>query len=103
MKSLMNDERPQDFAVLAIQEPRVWESTGKVLTAPMGHSRWTRVVPIAWRQGRWGIRSMLWVNRDMEAELVPVPSSDLTAVTVRLPRPGPDGSSRLGLYARAGT
>jgi hypothetical protein len=97
MKSLMNDERLQDFAVLAIQEPRVWKSTGKVLTAPMGHSRWTRVVPTAWREGRWGIRSMLWVNRDLEAELVPVPSP------YGSPRPGPDGVSRLGLYARAGT
>jgi hypothetical protein len=83
--SLMNDERLQDFAVLVIQEPYVRKIDGKVMTVPMGHPRWTKMIPTAWREGRWGVRSMLWVNRDLEAEQVPTPSPDMTAVAIRLP------------------
>ncbi|KAJ6041450.1 hypothetical protein N7460_006840 [Penicillium canescens] len=43
------------------------------------------MVPSAWREGRWAIRSMLWVNKDVEAEQVPIESPDLTAAVIRLP------------------
>ncbi|KAJ6114125.1 hypothetical protein N7512_007570 [Penicillium capsulatum] len=36
-------------------------------------------------QCRWAIRSMLWVNKGMEAEQVPIESPDLTAAIIRLP------------------
>src|SRR3954467_9775026 len=35
--------------------------------------------------GRWPIRSMLWVRSDIEAEQIPVASSDLTAAILQLP------------------
>jgi len=38
-----------------------------------------------WREGRWAIRGMLWVNKDLEAEQVQIQSPDVTAATVRLP------------------
>ncbi|EED11619.1 hypothetical protein TSTA_108090 [Talaromyces stipitatus ATCC 10500] len=43
------------------------------------------MVPSAWREGRWAIRSMLWINKDVEAEQVLIESLDLTAAVIRLP------------------
>ena len=83
--SLINDKEIQDAMVLAIQEPQAHRISGQLLTTPMGHHKWTKMVPSAWREGRWPIRSMLWVNRDIEAEQVPIDSPDLTAAVIRLP------------------
>ncbi|KAJ5799037.1 uncharacterized protein N7503_006542 [Penicillium pulvis] len=52
----------------------------------MGHHKWTKMVPSTWREGRWAIWSMLWVNKEVEAEQVPVESPDIIAATIRLPR-----------------
>ncbi|SPJ70284.1 uncharacterized protein FTOL_00012 [Fusarium torulosum] len=43
------------------------------------------MVPTTEREGRWVIRSMLWVNKEVEAEQVPIDSPDVTAAVVRLP------------------
>ena len=84
-QSLMNDERLKDFGVLAISEPHVWRNDGTVATGPLGHSNWTKMIPTVHHGGRWVVRSMLWIRKDIEAEQVPVPSADLTAVVLRLP------------------
>ncbi|KAJ5198762.1 uncharacterized protein N7498_007879 [Penicillium cinerascens] len=83
--SLMNDEETQDAVALAIQEPQARRIQGRLLTTPMGHHKWTKMVPSTWREGRWAIRSMLWVNKDVEAEQVRIESPDLTAAVIRLP------------------
>ena len=83
--SLMNDQDIQDATVLAIQEPQARRIQGRLLTTPMGRHRWIKMVPSTWREGRWAIRSMLWVNKDVEAEQVPIPSPDMTAAILRLP------------------
>ena len=83
--SLMNDEEIQDATVLAIQEPQARRIQGRLLTTPMGHHKWTKMVPSTWREGRWAIRSMLWINKDVEAEQVPIESPDMTAAIIRLP------------------
>ena len=83
--SLMNDKEIQDTVAIAIQEPQARRIEGRLLTTPMTHHKWTKMVPSAWREGRWAIRSMLWVNKDVEAEQVPIESPDLTAAVIRLP------------------
>ncbi|OQD73994.1 hypothetical protein PENANT_c192G11599, partial [Penicillium antarcticum] len=85
LESLMNDEETKGAVALAIQEPQARRIQGRLLTTPMGHHRWTKMVPSTWREGRWAIRSMLWVNKDIEAEQVAIESPDLTAAIVRLP------------------
>jgi hypothetical protein len=85
LESLMNDEETKDAVALAIQEPQARRIQGRLLTTPMGHHKWTKMVPSAWREGRWAIRSMLWVNKETEAEQVAIESPDLTAAVVRLP------------------
>ncbi|KAJ5730151.1 uncharacterized protein N7483_004659 [Penicillium malachiteum] len=84
-ESLMNDEDTQNAVALAIQEPQARRIQGRLLTTPMGHHKWTKMVPSTWREGRWAIRSMLWVNKEIEVEQVPVESPDITAAMVRLP------------------
>ena len=51
----------------------------------MGHHRWTAILPSERHSGRWAVRSMLWVRKDIECEQVSVPSADLTVVLLRLP------------------
>ena len=84
-ESLMNDEDTQGAMALAIQEPQARRIQGRLLTTPMGHHKWTKMVPSTWREGRWAIRSMLWINKDVEAEQVAIESPDLTAAVIRLP------------------
>jgi ribonuclease HI/exonuclease III len=83
--SLINDEDIQDATVLAIQEPQAHRIKGRLLTTPMAHHKWTKIVPSCFREGRWPVRSMLWVNKDIEAEQIPIECPDMTAAIIRLP------------------
>ncbi|RFU31201.1 hypothetical protein B7463_g5127, partial [Scytalidium lignicola] len=82
---LMNDEETQKATILAIQEPQARRIKGRLLTTLMVHHKWTKMVPSAWREGRWAIRSMLWVNKEVEAEQVPIESPDITAAVIQFP------------------
>jgi len=81
----MNDEGVKEATVLAVQEPQARRIQGRLRTTPMTHHKWSKMVPTIWREGRWAIRSMLWVNKDVEAEQVPIDSPDITAAIIRLP------------------
>lgn len=84
--SLMNDEELQDAAAIAIQEPQARKIKGRLLVTPMTHHKWTKMVPSVCKEdGRWAIRSMLWIRKDLEADQVQIESSDLTAAVLRLP------------------
>ena len=84
-QSLMNDDNLRDFGVLMVTEPHVWRQAETLGTAPMGNLNWTRVMPSMYEDSRWAVRSMLWVRKDLEIEQVSIPSSDVTAVLLRLP------------------
>lgn len=84
-QSMMNDKSLEDYAALVVSEPYVFEVDGKVATSPMGHQGWTAILPSGRHGGRWAIRSMLWVRRDVEFEQAAVPSADLTVALLRLP------------------
>ncbi|OAQ60394.1 reverse transcriptase [Purpureocillium lilacinum] len=84
-ESLMNDNAIEDVAVLAIQEPQARLIKGNLLTTPMAHHKWTKMVPSTYLEGRWAIRSMLWVRNDLEADQVTIESPDMTAALIRLP------------------
>ncbi|XP_044714755.1 endonuclease-reverse transcriptase domain-containing protein [Hirsutella rhossiliensis] len=83
--SVMNDEELKDCAVLAIAEPYARKKDGMIVTAPMGHSSWSRILPTQTNEAGWPVRSMLWIRKDIDSEQVPIPSSDLTAAVLHLP------------------
>jgi endonuclease/exonuclease/phosphatase family metal-dependent hydrolase len=81
----MSDEQLKDCGALAISEPYARIIDGTLVTVPMGHLNWTKMVPTVQRGERWAFPSMLWIRKDIEAEQVPVQSSDLTAAVLRPP------------------
>lgn len=51
----------------------------------MAHNKWTKFVPSECKEdGRWAIRSMLWIWNEMGAEQVPVAMPDVTAALISL-------------------
>lgn len=84
-QSLINDSQLKDFRVLAIYELYARTIDGTVVTVPMGHSNWTKVMPTVQQGEGWAVRSMMWVKRDIELEQIQVQSADLTAVVLQLP------------------
>ena len=84
-QSLLNDGELRDFAVLAIAEPHARTINDRLITSPMGHRNWTKLVPTSKREGRWPIRSMMWVRSDIEVTQVAIDSADLTAAILKLP------------------
>lgn len=82
--SLMNDKEIQGATLLAVQEPHARRLQGRLLTTPMQHYKWTKIVPSSCREERWPIRSMLWVNKKVKAEQIRIDSPDMTAVIIRL-------------------
>jgi exonuclease III len=86
-QSLLNDESLKDFSALAISEPYFWknEENNAIVVTPVQHHNWTKMIPTTQHEGRWAIRSMLWIRKDLEAMQVAVESADITAAILRLP------------------
>ncbi|KAI8402270.1 hypothetical protein FOFC_17577 [Fusarium oxysporum] len=77
--SMMNDRDLQDYAVLAVAEPYALNIEGSVVTTPNSHRNWIKYIPTKRHKMQWPIRS------DLEAEQVPIPSTDLTGAILRWP------------------
>jgi hypothetical protein len=83
-QSVMNDDQLQDFGILALSEPYAFLREDRVITVPLAHTHWTKMIPTSQREGRWPIRSMLWIRKDLNGEQVPIRSPDITAVLLHL-------------------
>ena len=68
--SVIEDPGLKEYTAAVVSEPYIFEMDGKVGISPMGHQGWTAILP---SDGRWAVRSMLWVRRDVECEQVSVP------------------------------
>lgn len=83
---MLNDPQLKNYSVLFVAEPHAWEmEDGELCIVPTRHANWNRMTPTRRDEGRWKIRSLLWVREDIETEQIPVDSSDLTAAVLRLP------------------
>jgi exonuclease III len=82
--SLLNDKKLEKFGALAIQEPHARMDEDSLLTSPMHHPNWSKLTPTVTRNGRWPIRSMLWINSALESKQLHVPSPDITAALISL-------------------
>jgi hypothetical protein len=71
--SMMNEPSLKEYAALISSEPHSFEMDEKVRTSPMEHQSWTAILPSRRHEGRWVVRIMLWVRRDIKYEQVVVP------------------------------
>jgi hypothetical protein len=55
----MNNNEIRDYRVIAISEPYTRMIEKIIITSPMGHSYWTKMIPTERHEGKWPIRSML--------------------------------------------
>ena len=79
-ESFLNDVQLKEFSALAISQPWIWRIDNELV--PKGYFNWTRIIPTVQAEGRWVVRSMLWIRKDIEHEQVPIQSSDLTAAVL---------------------
>lgn len=82
--SIMNDEELAGYDLILLAEPYTTQIGDKLVTVPRAHRGWRRTIPTVRANGRWPIRSMIWSRRDLDVEQIPIQSSDLTGVLVRL-------------------
>jgi len=81
-----------DRMPLSPRKPINAENTIKKRVSESVHPRIRRdlpagfeMTPTAHHEGRWVMRSMLWIRKDIEAEQVPLQCADLTAALLRFP------------------
>ena len=84
--SLMNDEGLKDYGLLLISEPSCFRhESNSVVAPPTIHHRWAQFLPSGRAvEGRFPIRSLIYVNRALQAQAVSIPSSDLTGVRIQV-------------------
>lgn len=83
--SLMNDQELKNFGILALSEPYIRRIDGKIVTSPIKHPNWIRIIPSVQSEDWWVARSMLWIRKDLNANQIYIDSTDLTAATIQLP------------------
>lgn len=83
--SLLNDEDLSDFSIIFISEPSCFRRPGgETVAAPVTYSYWKQLLPSTPRHGRYPVRLMLWIRKDIQARQIAIPSADITATVVTL-------------------
>jgi hypothetical protein len=85
-QSLLNNESLKDFSILAISEPYLWrdKESNAIVTTPIQHYNWMKMIPTTHHDSRWAIQSMLWIRKDLEALQIRVELADITAAILHL-------------------
>ncbi len=58
-QSLMNNSGLQHHSTIAVSESHVWRAGNKLITTPMIHTNWIKMLPTMQSEDRWAVRSML--------------------------------------------
>jgi hypothetical protein len=84
--SVMNDEELKDYTVILMSEPWCTTIDEEVITIPQFHRSWTKFHPTTLdKERRWPLRSLLWINTEIEAIQVLILLVDLIIVVLRIP------------------
>ena len=81
--SFFNDKSIQDAAALLVSEPYCPRINNKIIVPPATHSNWQAFRPSVTRDSRWGLRAMIWVNKNIVATQKELLSPDIVAVTIK--------------------
>lgn len=96
--SLLNDQRTNKFDFLLLSEPYRFTPRGNQHPVVPQHQYWEAVLPSQFTETahqRFNFRSMIYVNRRVKYRQIPIPCSDLTAVTMKH---GPDRILLISAY-----
>lgn len=84
--SLLNNWETNDFDFLLLAEPFRFTLKGQNQPTVPQHHYWEAVLPTKWvctAYQPFNFRSMIYVNKRFKFQQIPIPSSDLTAVTIK--------------------
>ena len=83
--SLLNDKGTMDFDVLLLQEPHSFTPRQQDKPVTATHHYWNSVLPTCFLPGAHGqrFRSMIYVNKRLSYQRIPIESGDLTAVVLK--------------------
>jgi hypothetical protein len=84
--SLLNDEDLIDYGILFISEPSCFrDDNGQVVAPPSGHPQWSQLMPTTTAQeGRFPIRCLMYVSKDMDAQPIHAESPGLTGARIKI-------------------
>jgi ribonuclease HI/exonuclease III len=83
--SLLNDKRTNEFDILLLQEPFRFTPTGQHYPIVLKHFYWEAILPtqfVATTYQPFNFRSMIYINKRLQAKQIPIDSADLTAVSI---------------------
>ncbi|MGH2507601.1 MAG: endonuclease/exonuclease/phosphatase family protein, partial [Ktedonobacteraceae bacterium] len=85
--SLLNDEETNDFDLLLLTEPYRFTPEGHSRPLVTQHHQWSAVLPTMFVTALYqpfNFRSMIYVNKRIQARQIAVESADITAVSIKV-------------------
>jgi hypothetical protein len=79
--ALHNDEDTKGITAILGQEPSCFRVDSTVVV-PGGGTKWTTFIPTATTESVHPVRSCLWLDREIKAEQIAIPTADVTAVVM---------------------